>query len=104
MNMSALNPAQDAAFAAQTTTYTGTAGTVTGWPAGPTEVLVWTTTDAYVKVGYSVTATTGSTPVPAFTPVKIAVPMTGQTSGKWTVSAIQISAGGSVYAKPLENG
>lgn len=98
----ALNPVQDAQWNAQTTTYTGTAGTLTGWPYGPTKVLVWTTTDAYIKVGNGVTATSGSTPVPAYTPVEIMIPNpAGAGAGLWTVSAIQISAGGSVYAKPM---
>ena len=101
---SALNPCQDAALAAQTTTYTGTAGTLTGWQYGPTKVLVWCTTDAYVKVGNGVVATTASTPIPAYTPVEIMVPNpAGAGATKWTVSAIQISAGGSVYAKPMQD-
>ena len=36
--MDSLVPLNDAQFAAQTTTYTGTAGTVTGWPHGPRAV------------------------------------------------------------------
>ena len=102
--MSALNPAQDAAFAAQTITYTGTAGVTAGWTYGPTRVLVWATTDAYIKVGNGVTATTASTPLPAFTPVEFSIPQPpGAGSAKWRVSAIQISAGGSVYAKPMQD-
>lgn len=104
-----LNPLRGNQFSAQTTTYTGTAGTVTGWPfAGqPLAVLVWSTSDAYIAVGSGVTATTTNTPIPAFTPVKFKVPAnTSAGDGAattWTVSAIQISAGGSVYAKPLES-
>ena len=102
--MSALNPCQDAAFAAQTTTYTGTAGSLTGWVYGPTKVLVWATTDAYIKVGNGVTATTASTPLPAYTPVEFKIPdPAGAGAGKWRVSAIQIAAGGSVYAKPMQD-
>lgn len=100
----ALNPCQDAQFNAQTVTYTGTAGTVTGWPYGPTKVLVWATTDAYIKVGNGVTATTGSTPIPAYTPVELAIPNpAGAGSSLWTVSAIQIAAGGTLYAKPMQD-
>jgi len=100
----ALNPCKDASFAAQTTTYTGTAGSLTGWTYGPNKVLVWTTTDAYISVGNGVTATTGSTPIPAYTPVEIMVPdPAGAGASKWRVSAIQISAGGSVYAKPMQD-
>jgi hypothetical protein len=94
-----LNPLDDAQFAAQTTTYTGTAGTVTGWPAGPQGVAVWCTTDAYVKVGEGVTATTASTPIPANTMIPFKVPV--GTGAPWRVSAIQVSSGGSVFAKPF---
>jgi plastocyanin len=65
---------------------------------GAKGVLVWTTTDAYVKVGEAVTATSASTPIPAYTMVTLAVPMSAKT---FVVSAIQISAGGTVYAKPV---
>lgn len=100
--MELLRPCNDAAFAAQTTTYTGTAGTLTGWPEGPQGVLVWCTTDAYIRVGVGVTATTSDTPIPAYTPVPIGLPRgTMRTGAPWTVSAIQVSTGGSVYAKPI---
>ena len=95
--VSVITPA-GAAFPGQNTTYTGTAGTVTGWGAGPTAVLVTVTTPAYVVVGAGVTATTADTYVPASTPIPFAVP---SGAGPWTVSAIQVSSGGSVYAKPL---
>lgn len=98
----ALNPCKDAAFNAQTTTYTGTAGSTTGWPYGPSKVLVWTTTDAYVTVGNGSTATTGSTPIPSYTPVEIKIPAPpGAGATLWRVSAIQVGSGGSVYAKPM---
>ncbi len=96
--MDSLVPLNDAKFAAQTTTYTGTAGTVTGWMKGPRAVLVTCTTDAYVRVGEGVTATTADTFVPAYASRLFSVPI--QTGSAWTVSAIQVSAGGSVYAKP----
>lgn len=53
------------------------------------------------SVSYTGTAgsTTASTPIPAYTPIPFKVP-TG-TSGIWRVSAIQLSAGGTVYAKPM---
>lgn len=89
-------------IAGDTTTYTGTAQATVGFKPGCTAVLVWTTTDAYVKVGEGVTSTTGDTPIPAFTPVVLAVPPgSGQP---WRVSAVQISAGGAVYAKPVNGG
>lgn len=90
--------AQDAAYASQTTTYTGTAGNTATFLPGPNYVLVWCTTAAYVKVGEGVTATVGSTPLPANTPIIMAVPP--GTGAPWRVSAIQVSSGGSVYAKP----
>lgn len=94
-------PLNGAEYAGQTTTYTGTAGTVTGWNRsgpGPYGVLVTTTTDAYVRVGNGVTATSGDYFVPAYTPLTFRIPDQGQ---RFTVSAIQVSAGGSVFAKPV---
>lgn len=79
--------------------YTGTAGSTSTFAPGQRGVLVWATTDAYVKVGEGVTATSASTPIPAYTPIVFQVPIgTGQA---WRVSAIQISAAGTVYAKPI---
>lgn len=81
---------------AKTTTYTGTAGSTGTFPNNPKALLVWTTTDAYVKVGDGVTATSSDLPLPAYTPVLLAVP---QNAILPRVSAIQIAAAGSVYAK-----
>lgn len=97
--MELLRPLNDAGFATQSVSYTGTAGSVTGWNAGPQGVLVWSTSDAYIAVGEGATATTASTPLPAFTPVPIFVP--AGTGAPWRVSAIQITAGGTLYAKPI---
>jgi hypothetical protein len=94
-----LNPLADANFPGQTVAFTGTAGSTTGWNAGPQGVMVWATEPCYVLVGEGATATTSSTPIPAFTPIPFTVP--GGTGGLWRVSAIQISAGGAVYAKPI---
>jgi len=102
--MELLRPLNDPAFAAQSVSYTGTAGSVTGWNAGPQGVLVWCTTDAYIRVGEGVTATTSDTPIPAGTPVPFYVMQSGGgggTGAAWRVSAIQISAGGTLYAKPI---
>lgn len=101
--MELLAPLNDASFAAQTTTYTGTAGSVTGWVYGPDGVLVTCSTDAYVRVGSGVTATTADTFCPAGVPIPFKVPSPEYGSGGslWRVSAIQVSAGGSVYAKPI---
>lgn len=97
--MELLRPLNDAGFAAQSAAYTGTAGSTTGWPAGPQGVLVWSSSDAYIRVGEGVTATTADTPLPSGTPVLFTVPQ--GSGGIWRVSAIQISAGGTVYAKPV---
>jgi len=94
-----LKPLSDAGFAAQNVSYTGTAGSTTGWPAGPQGIIVWSTTAAYVRVGEGVTATTADTPIPANTPIPFAVP--AGTGAPWRVSAIQVSTGGTVYCKPI---
>ena len=96
--LEALNPCDDAAFAGQNVAYTGTAGAVTGWAPGAPVVLVWCTTDAYVVVGEGVTATSSHMPIPARTFVAIRVPR--NVSGVWRVSAIRISADGTMYCKP----
>lgn len=97
--MELLNPLADAVFPGKTVTYTGTAGATGTWNAGPQGVVVWSTTPCYVVVGEGVTATTASTPIPAFTPIPFTVPE--GTGAPWRVSAIQVSAGGSIYCKPV---
>ncbi len=101
--MELLNPTIDAAFPAYTASYTGTAGNTTAWPPGPQGVVVWCDSAAYVLVGVGVVATTAlGTPIPANTPIAFQVPSSVTDSGgNWRVSAIQISAGGTVYAKPI---
>lgn len=95
--MQLLNPLDE--YPAYTASYTGTAGSTTAWNPGPEGVVVWSTTAAYVKVGEGVTATTADTPIPANTPIPFVVP--NGTGAPWRVSAIQVSTGGSVYAKPI---
>lgn len=97
--MELLRPLNDAGFATQSVAYTGTAGSVTGWNAGPQGVLVWSTTDAYIRVGEGATATASDTPIPAYTPIPVYVPQGG--GGVWRVSALQISTAGTLYAKPI---
>lgn len=77
--------------------YTGTAGATTAAAPGPSSVMVWATTDCYVKVGEGATATTADTPMPAYTPMFLPIPQ--GTGAPWRVSAIQISAAGSIYTK-----
>ena len=97
--MELLKPLSKADFPAQSVSYTGTAGNTTGWNAGPQGVVVWSDQACYVEVGENAAATTDSTPIPPFTPVPFAVPVT--VSGTWRVSAIRVSADGTVYCKPI---
>jgi len=97
--MELLRPLDDAGFPTQTAAYTSTAGSTTGWNAGPQGVLIWSTTDAYVRIGEGASATTADTAIPAFTPIPFTVP--AGTGGVWRVSALQIGVGGTVYAKPI---
>jgi hypothetical protein len=97
--MELLNPLSDALYTSRTATYTGTAGSTDPWPAGAQGVVIWATTNAYIRVGEGVTATTADTPIPAGVPIVFKVP--NGTGAPWRVSAIQIVAGGAVYAKPI---
>lgn len=97
--MELLRPLKDDVYPAKTATYTGTAGSTDAWPPGAQGVVVWSTTPCYILVGEGVTATASSTPLPANTPVPFTVPPT--VSGPWRVSAIQVSAGGTIYCKPI---
>jgi hypothetical protein len=99
--MELLNPLADADFPAKSISYTGTAGVTGTWPAGPQGVVVWSDQACYVLVGEGVTATTSSTPVPPFTPIPFKVPQ--GKGGQWRVSAIRVSADGTVYAKPMNS-
>ena len=94
--MQLLNPLASSEYA------TRTAGSTATWPAGPQGVLIWADSACYVVVGEGVTATaTNGTPIPANTPIPFIVPR--NVSGAWRVSAIQISAGGTLYAKPMNS-
>ena len=95
--MELLNPLVE--YPSYSAAYTGTAGSTTAWNPGPEGVVVWSTTAAYVRVGEGVTATTSDTPIPANTPIPFIVPE--GTGAPWRVSAIQVSTGGTVYAKPI---
>lgn len=97
--MELLNPMADALYPARTASYTGTAGSTATWLSGPQGVVVWSDQACYVTVGEGVTATTSSTPIPANTPIPFKVP--AGTGAPWRVSAIQVSAGGTVYCKPI---
>lgn len=82
--------------ACQTTTYTGTAGTLTGFPPGAQGVAVFCTTTAHVAI--NATATTAYMAIPANTLVYLKAPRNG---APFSVSAIQAASGGSVYATPV---
>jgi len=97
--MELLNPMADAVYPGRTVSYTGTAGSTATWQAGPQGVVVWATTPCYVLVGEGVTATTSSTPIPAFTPIPFIVPQ--GTGASWRVSAIRVADDGAIYAKPI---
>lgn len=93
--MDILYPSSDTA---RSVAYTGTAGTTsTLRPAKA--VMVWCTSDAYVRVGEGVTATSADLPLPAYQVVILSVPP--GSGAPFVVSAIQISAGGTVYAKSV---
>ena len=95
--MELLNPLNG--YPAYSVAFTGTAGSTTAWPPGPEGVVVWCTTDAYIRVGEGVTATTSDMPIPANTPIPFVVP--DGTGAPWRVSAIRVSADGTLYAKPI---
>ncbi len=97
--MEFLNPLNG--YPAYSANYTGTAGSTTAWEPGPQGVVVWCTTNAYIRVGEGVTATTNDTPLPAGVPVAFIVPQ--GTGAPWRVSAIQVAAGGTVFAKPINS-
>jgi hypothetical protein len=97
--MELLKPLSKIDFPAYSVAYTGTAGNTSTWNAGPQGVVVWSDQPCYVEVGEDAVATTASTPIPAYTPIPFAVPIT--VSGTWRVSAIQVSTGGTVYCKPI---
>jgi len=98
--MELLRPLADAEYPAKSTASSATAATVGTWNPGPQGVLVWANQDVYVAVGVGVTATTASTPVPAFTPVPFHAPQTG-SGAPWSVSVLRITADGTAYAKPI---
>ena len=98
--MELLRPLSDTTYPSYTVSYTGTAGSTSTWEPGPQGVVVWSTTPCYVVVGVGVTATTSSTPIPAYTPIPFYVePGSG---APWRVSAIQVADAGSIYCKPIK--
>jgi hypothetical protein len=98
--MEMLRPLADAEYPADSDSTSGTAVTLGPWSPGPQGVMVWCTQDAYIAVGVGVTATSASTPIPAYTPIPFFAPQTG-SGAPWRVSALQVSTAGTVYAKPI---
>lgn len=87
----------------QSVAYTSTAGTISSaLPPDCTAVWVWATTDAYIKIGSSPTATTSDFPLPAMTPMVFPVNQRDLESANGSkVSAVQVSAGGTLYVCPI---
>jgi phage baseplate assembly protein gpV len=75
--------------------YTAAAGSLTV-NQNASSVMVWCSTAAFVRVG--TTATVTDMPVPANAPVIIPIPSSAQTGSAITVSAIQDTTGGTLYA------
>lgn len=98
--MELLHPLADAEYPASSVASGAAAATVGSWSPGPQGVLVWATQDVYVAVGVDATATTASTPIPAYTPIPFFAPQTG-SGAPWRVSVLQVSTAGTVYAKPI---
>ena len=80
----------------QNVAYTGTAGTISNAISnGVQKVRVLCTTDAYVKIGSSPTATTSDAYVVGLSPEYFTC-----SQGE-KVSAIQVSAGGTLYVTEI---
>jgi hypothetical protein len=97
--MDFLNPLADANYPADSDNTGAVAVTLGPWPPGAQGVMVWCTQDAYIAVGEGVTATSASTPIPAYTPIPFVVANT--VTAPWRVSALRVSTDGVVYAKPI---
>lgn len=100
--MELLNPCIGTLLGPKTVSYTDSAAATTSWPSGPEGVLVSVTSAAYVLVGEGVTASaTNGTYIPANVAVPFKIP--AGTGAPWQVSAVQVSAGGNLYAKPVNS-
>ena len=85
------------AYTGYSVAFTDTAGSTSNFMPAASSVMVWSTADCYVKVGEGVTATSADTPIPSYTPMFF--PVAQGTGAPWRVSAVQISEGGTIYAK-----
>lgn len=84
--------------ASQTVAYTGTAGTITGFSDSPDTLRIVSTTDCFIEIGPNPTAVanTGLYLV-AYQPEYFKT----DGSNVVKVSAVQVSAGGSIYVTPF---
>ncbi len=81
----------------QKVTYTGTAGTITNaFPEGTSAVWVTSDTDCFIRIGVSPTAVAD---VDFLLPP--GVPMCFPAVSGEKVSAVQLSAGGTIYVCPV---
>jgi hypothetical protein len=79
-----------------TVTYTGTAGTTATLDKDATSIRVVATTDCFIEIGTNPTAVANTgLYLPALVPEYFTCPMNAK------VSAIQVSAGGSIYVTPF---
>ena len=98
--MELLNPCTKADFPAYSVAYTGTAGNTTAWNPGPQGVVVWSDQACYVvNGGIGVLAVVATAPTPTST-IPFVLPV-NTTGAPWRVSAVQVSTGGTIYAKPI---
>lgn len=80
-----------------TVAYTGTAGTTTAVSAAANAIRVLSTTDCFIEITSAGTAAVANTGMylPAFSAEYFACPASAK------VSAIQVSAAGSIYVTPV---
>mgnify|MGYP000884903896 CR=1 FL=1 len=79
-----------------TVSYTGTAGTTAAVNGNATSIRVMSTTDCFIEIGTAPTAVVNTGMyLPAFTPEYFTCPVNAK------VSAIRVSADGSIYVTPF---
>ena len=81
--------------ATKSVAYTGTAGTTAAVGSKTTKARIWATTDCFVRIGDSLTATTSDMPVAA------GIPEYFDINPGQTVSFIQSQTGGSGYVTEM---
>lgn len=86
------------AASSQTVAYTGTAGTITGFTDNPKSLRLMSTTDCFVEIGPNPTAVANTGMYLAAYQYDY---VRTDKSNTIKVSAIQVSAGGSLYVTPF---